>query len=85
MYRNDNKGQKYQLITTDDEENDETEDPIEPAKQSPSVAAQIETALFLSIAVLPIVAKKFQFFQVIKYLLVYHQFQHQGNNQIFLQ
>ena len=61
MYRNDNKGQKYQLITTDDEENDETEDPIEPAKQSPSVAAQIETALFLSIAVLPIVAKNSSF------------------------
>ena len=56
MYRNDDKGQKYQLITTNDEENDETEDPIGTSKQSPSVAAQIETAFFLSISVLPIVA-----------------------------
>ena len=32
---------KYQLSTTDDEENDETEDPIETAKPSPSAAENI--------------------------------------------
>ena len=56
MYRKDDKGQKYQLSITDDEENDETEYPIGPDKQSPIFAAQIETAIFLSIAVLTTVA-----------------------------
>ena len=116
--------------------NDETKYPIEPAKQPTSAAAQIETALFTSIAEVRIVLTKspfipsskvpaslssiytlrkllpisevtvvstrspvdivtripiekeksqFQhvtttFFQILKYLLVYHQFIYQGNN-----
>ena len=38
--------------------NDETKYPIEPAKQPTSAAAQIETALFPYMAVVPIVATK---------------------------
>ena len=54
--------------------NDEAKYPIDTAKQSPNDAVQIETALFLSIAEVPIVTTKYQFFQVLKYLLVYDQF-----------
>ena len=36
---------EYQLITTDDEESDEIEDSIDPAKPSTSAAAQIDTAI----------------------------------------
>ena len=43
---NDDKDQKYQLIIAEDEENYETEDPIETAKKLPTSAAQIETDLF---------------------------------------
>ena len=38
MHTNDDEEddfQKYQLSSTDDKENDETEDPIEPAKKPP--------------------------------------------------
>ena len=38
---NDDKNINDQLSTTEYEENDETEDTIDPAKQSPSAAAQI--------------------------------------------
>ena len=55
---NDDKDQNYQVSTTNDEENDENKDPIEPAKQSPSNAAQIETALFSYIASVHIVGTK---------------------------
>ena len=55
---NDDKDQKYQLIIAEDEENYETEYPIETAKQSPNSAAKIETALFSSFAAVPIVANK---------------------------
>ena len=58
MDTNSGKDQNYQLITTDGEENDETEDRIEPAKQSPSAVSQIETDIFSSISEVPIVSKK---------------------------
>ena len=38
---NDDENRNYQLSSTDYEENDETEDPIDPDKQSPSDAAKI--------------------------------------------
>ena len=38
--------------------NQETKDPIDPAKQSPSAAAQTDTALFASIYAVTIVATK---------------------------
>ena len=52
---------KYQLSTTDDEENYETDYPIDPDKPPPSSAAQIDIALPSSISALPIVATKAQF------------------------
>ena len=48
--------QKYQLSTTYDEENDETVDPIDTDKLSPSDVAQIEIALPLPISEVRIVA-----------------------------
>ena len=44
----------WNLITADDEENDE-KNPIDPDKQSSSAAAKIDTALSSPIAALPIV------------------------------
>ena len=44
--------------TTDNEENDETEDPIDPDKPSPSDVAKIETDLQSLIVAVPIVAIK---------------------------
>ena len=61
MDTNSGKDQNYQLITTDGEENDETEDRIEPAKQSPSAEEHMAIDLFLFIAVVPIVATKAPF------------------------
>ena len=86
MFTNDEKDQNYQLSTTDDElKNDKTKDSIEPAKKSPSAGAQIETALFSSIATVTIFATKAPVLQLLKYLLVYNQFLHQGNHHLFLQ
>ena len=82
---NDEKDQNYQLSTTDDEKNDKTKYSIDPAKQSPSAAETIETALFASIAAVPIVSTKAPVFQVIEYLIVYHQFLNQGNHHLLLQ
>ena len=58
MDTNDDKYQNYQLNTTNDEKNYETKYSINPAKQSPSSAAQIEMSLFASISTVPIVATK---------------------------
>ena len=58
MESNDEKDNNYQPSNTDDEKNDETKDQIDPDKKSPSVAAQIETALFAYIAAVPISATK---------------------------
>ena len=44
--------------------NDETKDPINPAKQSPSAEAQIETSIFASIVTVPIVATKAPLFPI---------------------
>ena len=57
--------------------NYETRDPIDTDKQSPSYAAEIETALFAYIAAVPIVTTKDPVFHVLNYLLVYYQFIHQ--------
>ena len=65
--------------------NDATKYSIYRDKQSPSAEAQIETALFAYIDAVLIVATKAPFFQVLKYLLVYHQFLHQENHNLFLQ
>ena len=59
---NDDKDQNYQLSTTYDESNDETEDPIEPEKQSPRFAAQIEIDLFSSTDAVSIVVTKYTVF-----------------------
>ena len=48
----------WNLNTTDDEENDDTKDPFETAKPSPSELVQIETALSSHISAVPIVASK---------------------------
>ena len=59
--KKDDSSPYKQLSNTDDEENDETEnqiDPSKPYKPSPSVAAQINTALPSPIDVVPIVATK---------------------------
>ena len=59
--KKDDSSPYKQLSNTDDEENDETEnqiDPSKPYKPSPSVAAQINTALPSPIAIVPIVATK---------------------------
>ena len=61
MDTNDHKDQNNKLITTDNKQNDETEDRIEPAKQSPSAEEHMEIDLFLFIAVVPIVATKAPF------------------------
>ena len=45
---------KYQLSTTDDDEGDETEDPIDLAKPSPSAAVKIQIYLPSPIAAVPI-------------------------------
>ena len=58
MDTNDLKDQNCKLSTTDYEENDETEDKTEPAKQSPSAEAQMETYIFSPISVVPIIATK---------------------------
>ena len=50
--------QKYQLISTNDEENDETEYPIDPDKPSHGATAQIDTDIPSPIAAVPIVATK---------------------------
>ena len=63
MDTNDKNDQNYQLSTTDTKNNDETKDLIEPDKQPCSSAAKIETALFASIAAVPIVATKYIVFQ----------------------
>ena len=54
------------LITTDNEENDE-KNPIDPAKKPPSYAAQMETSIPSHIAALPIVAKTVPVFLSAKY------------------
>ena len=59
---NNYKYKNYQLSTIYDEENDKTEDPIEPSKKLPSIAAQIKTALFSSMDAVPIVATEDPFF-----------------------
>ena len=82
---NDDKNINDQLSTTDYEENDKTEDPIDPAKQSPSAAEQIETALFHLFLQCLWLQQNLHFFQVLKYLLVYHRFPHQGNNELLIQ
>ena len=61
------------LNTTDDEENDETKDPFETAKASPSELEQIDTALSSHIFAVPIVVTKAPVFQLPKYLLAYHK------------
>ena len=61
MDTNDGKDKNYPLSTIYDE-NDNTKYSIEPAKQSPSVGAQIETSQFSFIATVPIVAKTNPFF-----------------------
>ena len=67
------------LSTTDDEENDETEDPFEPAKPSPSAAAPI-TQLYHHILLQGTqFQQKHQFFQSLKYLLVHHHILYQVN------
>ena len=81
---NDDKDQNYQLSNTDDEKNDETKDPIEAAKQSPSDTAQNHTYILAYIATVSIVAKNLQLFQVLKKLLVYHQFIYQGKHHLSL-
>ena len=65
--------------------NDKTKYSIDPAKTSPSAAEKVVTALFGSIAAVPIVSTKAPVFQVIEYLIVYHQFLHQGNHKLLLQ
>ena len=82
---NDDKYQNYQLNTTNDEKNYETKYSINPAKQSPSSAAQIDTAIFSFIAAVLIVSTKSPVFQVLKYLIIYHQFLLQGNHHLFMQ
>ena len=49
---------KYQPSITDDKENFETEDTIDPAKPSPSDASQTETTLLPPTDEVPIVATK---------------------------
>ena len=71
---------KYQLSNNDDEENDETKDPIDTDKPYYIATTQIETALTSPIAALPIVVTTSTFLQVLKYLLVYHQFMYQGKH-----
>ena len=85
MDTNDKKDQNYQLSTTDDEKNDKTKYSIDPSKKLPSTAEKVETALFGSIAAVPIVSTKAPVFQVIEYMIVYHQFLHQGNHNLLLQ
>ena len=85
MDTNDEKYQNYSLSTADYEENDETEYTTYPAKQSPSSAAQIDTAIFSFIAAVLIVSTKSPVFQVLKYLIIYHQFLLQGNHHLFMQ
>ena len=84
MDTNDGGYNNYQVITTNYEEINETEDTIDTAKKLPSAAAQIDTALFTYISKVPIVAKETPVFKVIKYVLVYHQIIHQENHQLFL-
>ena len=48
----------WNLNTTDDEENDDTKDPFETAKPSPSESVQLETALSSHIFAVPIVVTK---------------------------
>ena len=52
------------MSTTNDEDNDETKNPIETAKKSPSAAAQMYTALFTSIDAVTIVATKAPVFPI---------------------
>ena len=49
---------KYHISTTSDEENYETEDPIETTKPSPSVVTQNDTDLPSPIDAVPIVATR---------------------------
>ena len=65
--------------------NSETGDSIYSDKPSPSDEAQIYTYLPSPISAVPLVATKAQFFQLLKYLLVYHNFLYQGNHRLFLQ
>ena len=55
--------QNYELSTTDYEENDLTEDPIDSDKPSTSDAAQIETSLPSPISEVFIVSTKAPFFK----------------------
>ena len=64
----------WNLSTTNDVKNDETEDSIDPAKQPSSAAAKIETALPSPISSVPIFVTKYPILQVRNILLGYHQF-----------
>ena len=57
---------KYQLSTTDYEENDETEDPIDLAKPLPSDTEKVEKYTPSPIATVPIVATKAPYFLSVK-------------------
>ena len=63
VYTNDDKNINDQLSTTDYEENDLTEDPIDSDKPSTSDAAQIETSLPSPISEVFIVSTKAPFFK----------------------
>ena len=55
----------WNLNTTDDEENDDTKDPFETAKPSPSESVQLETALSSHISAVSIVVTKAPVFSIV--------------------